>query len=260
MEMPPPSASLDLREEAVADRRAADAAAAPASPSTPATAATAATAAIADVLVWDLPLRVFHWALVALVSAAVATGLLGGAWMAWHALAGQAIAALLVFRLAWGLWGSRYARFRQFWPTPARVRAYLQGRWQQLGHNPLGALSVLAILALLIAQVLTGLLGNDEIGFAGPWSGWVDEDTSLKLTGWHRLASKLLYGWFALHLLAVGVHVLWRRRPLLRAMWTGRHPGDATAAAGRTRWPLAALSVSLAVAAWGGLWWTGAWG
>jgi len=207
-----------------------------------------------DVAVWDLPLRVFHWALVGLVGTAIATGLAGGAWMSWHARAGQAIAALLVFRLAWGLWGTRYARFAQFWPAPARVWAYLRGRWQGLGHNPLGALSVFAVLALLLAQVLTGLFGNDEIGFAGPWSGWVDEDTSLKLTGWHRLAAKLLYAWLGLHLAAISVYVLVRRQPLLRAMWSGRRPGGVQASSDRVRWTWAALSASLAGLAWLGLW------
>ena len=210
--------------------------------------------ATAEVAVWDLPLRVFHWALVGLVVAAIATGLAGGAWMTWHGRAGQAIAALLVFRLAWGLWGTRYARFVQFWPSPRRVLAYLQGRWHGLGHNPLGALSVVAVLALLVAQVTTGLFGNDEIGFAGPWSGWVSEDTSLWLTGWHRLVAKLLYAWLALHLVAIGIYVIVRKQPLLRAMWSGRRPGASAASAGRTRWGLAALSASLAVAAWAGLW------
>ena len=211
----------------------------------------------ADVQVWDLPLRVFHWALVLLVTAAISTGLLGGAWMTWHARAGQAIAALLVFRLAWGLWGTRYARFVQFWPAPSRVWAYLRGRWQALGHNPLGALSVFAVLALLIAQVLTGLLGNDEIGFVGPWSGWVSEDASLSLTGWHKLAAKLLYGWLGLHGVAIGVHVLLHRQPLLRAMWQGRRPGAAAAAAERLRWPLLLLSLGLGAAAWALLWVSG---
>ena len=204
----------------------------------------------AEVAVWDLPLRVFHWALVALVTAAIATGLAGGAWMVWHGRAGQAIAALLVFRLAWGLWGTRYARFAQFWPTPSRVWAYLRGRWQGLGHNPLGALSVLAVLALLIAQVLTGLFGNDEIGFAGPWSGWVDEELSLSLTGWHKLAAQGLYVWLGLHVTAIGVYVLWRRQPLLRAMWSGRRPGSADAAAGRFRWLGLSAALLLAAAAW----------
>lgn len=210
-------------------------------------------AAAADVVVWDLPLRVFHWALVLLVSSAIATGLAGGAWMTWHARAGQAIAALLVFRLAWGLWGTRYARFAQFWPSPARVLAYLRGRWQGLGHNPLGALSVLAVLTLLVAQVLTGLMGNDEIGFAGPWSDWVSEDTSLQLTGWHKLAAKLLYAWLGLHTLAIAAYVLVRRQPLLRAMWVGRkpgQPGDALASAERPRWPLLLLSLALAASVW----------
>lgn len=208
----------------------------------------------ADVVVWDLPLRVFHWALVGLVSTAIATGLAGGAWMSWHARAGQAIAALLVFRLAWGLWGTRYARFAQFWPSPPRVWAYLRGRWHGLGHNPLGALSVFAVLALLIGQVMTGLFGNDEIGFSGPWSGWIDEDLSLKLTGWHRLAAKLLYAWLGLHLAAIALYVFLRRQPLLRAMWVGRRHGLAYDAAEGLRIGFLVLSCGLALLAWGALW------
>ncbi|WP_457443900.1 cytochrome b/b6 domain-containing protein [Roseateles sp. P5_E4] len=210
-----------------------------------------------EVPVWDLPLRVFHWALVGLVSAAIATGLAGGAWMSWHARAGQAIAALLVFRLGWGLWGTRYARFAQFWPAPTRLWAYLRGRWQGLGHNPLGALSVFAVLALLFTQVLTGLFGNDEIGFAGPWSSWIEEDLSLKLTGWHKLAAKLLYAWLGLHLAAIAIHVFICRQPLLRAMWRGHQPGAPAAAAERSRLGWVLLSLGLAAAAWSLLWASG---
>lgn len=202
-----------------------------------------------EVPVWDGLLRTFHWSLVALVTAAIATGLAGGDWMAWHARAGQAIGALLVLRLSWGLWGSRYARFAQFWPTPARVIAYLRGRWQRLGHNPLGALSVLAVLALLIFQVLSGLVGNDEIAFTGPWAGAIDEELSLKLTTWHRLTAKLLYAWIGLHLAAIAVHALVKRHPLVRAMWTGRQPGSAEGAAARVpAWRVVA-SLLLAAAA-----------
>ena len=202
-----------------------------------------------DVPVWDGLLRAFHWALVALVSAAIATGLAGGDWMTWHARAGQAMAALLVLRVSWGLWGSRYARFTQFWPTPARVISYLRGRWQGLGHNPLGALSVVAVLALLLFQVCSGLVGNDEIAFTGPWAGAIDEELSLKFTSWHRLVAKALYVWIALHLVAIALHSLVKRHPLLRAMWTGRRPGDAAAAASRVPVWRAGLSLLLAVAA-----------
>lgn len=202
-----------------------------------------------DVPVWDGLLRAFHWSLVVLVMAAIATGLAGGAWMPWHARAGQGIAALLVLRLTWGLWGSRYARFTEFWPAPTRVAAYLSGRWQGLGHNPLGALSVVAVLALLLFQVGSGLVGNDEIAFTGPWAGAIDEDLSLKLTSWHRWVARVLYAWIGLHLAAIALHSLVKRHPLLRAMWTGRRPGDpAAAAAGVPAWR-AGLSLALAVIA-----------
>lgn len=202
-----------------------------------------------DVPVWDGLLRAFHWALVALVTAAIATGLAGGDWMTWHARAGQAVGALLVLRLSWGLWGSRYARFTQFWPTPARVINYLRGRWQGLGHNPLGALSVVAVLAVLILQVGSGLVGNDEITFTGPWAGVIDEELSLKLTSWHRLVAKGLYVWIGLHLVAIALHSLVKRHPLLRAMWTGRRPGDPAAGAARVPVWRVGLSLLLAVAA-----------
>lgn len=203
----------------------------------------------APVPVWDGLLRSFHWALLALVSSAIATGLAGGDWMAWHARAGEAIAALLALRLSWGLWGSRYARFAQFWPTPARLWAYLRGRWQGLGHNPLGALSVLAVLALLGFQVGSGLVGNDEIAFTGPWAAAIDEELSLRLTSWHRIGAKALYVWIGLHLAAIAAHGLIKRQPLVRAMLTGRRPGDAAAAAPRVHWRWAALSLALAAAA-----------
>src|SRR6202012_2342472 len=77
-------------------------------------------------LLWDLPLRVFHWSLVAAVTTAIVTGELGGAWMPWHGRAGLAIVGLLVFRIVWGFVGSATARFTQFAPTPARVLAYLR--------------------------------------------------------------------------------------------------------------------------------------
>lgn len=202
-----------------------------------------------EVPVWDGLLRAFHWSLVALVATAIATGLAGGDWMAWHARAGQAIGALLVLRLSWGLWGSRYARFAQFWPTPARVIAYLRGRWQRLGHNPLGALSVIAVLGLLIFQVLSGLVGNDEIAFTGPWAGAIDEELSLKLTSWHRLTATVLYVWIGLHLVAITLHTVVKRHPLLRAMWTGRQPGNPDAAAARVpAWRIAASLLLAAVA------------
>src|SRR5690349_7004915 len=110
------------------------------------------------VQVWDLPLRIFHWGLVLAIAAAYATGGFGGSELAnWHGRIGAFVRALLVFRVIWGFIGAQNARFPNFVPTPARVAAYLKGAWRGVGHNPLGALSVIALLLLVAAQVFTGL-------------------------------------------------------------------------------------------------------
>jgi cytochrome b len=172
-------------------------------------------------LLWDLPLRVFHWSLVAMVTLAIVTGELGGAWMVWHGRAGLAIVGLLVFRLGWGIVGSATSRFAHFAPSPASVAAYLRGRWRGVGHNPLGALSVFALLGLLTLQAATGLFGNDDIAFAGPLNHLVEDATGSRVTGWHRLLADGLFVLLALHLAAVAFHVVVKRHRLIRPMVTG---------------------------------------
>ena len=173
-------------------------------------------------LLWDLPLRVFHWSLVAAVAAAVVTGELGGAWMPWHGRAGLAIVGLLVFRIVWGVVGSPTSRFAQFVPTPSSLLAYLRGRWRGIGHNPLGALSVIALLGLLSLQAATGVFGNDDIAFAGPLNHLVGDALGARVTSWHRLLADGLFALLALHLLAIAFHVVVRRHRLIRPMITGR--------------------------------------
>jgi cytochrome b len=204
-------------------------------------------------LLWDLPLRVFHWSLVAAVTTAVVTGELGGAWMPWHGRAGLAIVGLLVFRVVWGVVGSATSRFAHFAPSPSRLLAYLRGRWRGIGHNPLGALSVFALLALLSAQAATGLLGNDDIAFAGPLNHLVDDALGSRVTGWHRLLADALFALLALHLLAIAFHVIVKRHRLVRPMITGLQdvePGTPlpAAARGAARFGLLA-AVSLAAVA-----------
>ena len=179
------------------------------------------------ILLWDLPLRVFHWSLVAAVTAAVVTGELGGAWMAWHGRAGLLIVGLLVFRVAWGVLGSATSRFTHFAPSAGRVIAYLRGRWRGVGHNPLGALSVFALLGLLSLQAATGLFGNDDIAFAGPLNHLVGDAAGSRATGWHRLLADGLFVLLALHLLAIAFHVVVRRHRLIRPMISGVAEVDA---------------------------------
>jgi cytochrome b len=201
-------------------------------------------------LVWDLPLRVFHWALALAVTAAIVTAKLGGAWMAWHGRAGLGVVGLLVFRVAWGLAGSTTARFAAFAPTPSRLRRYLRGQWRGTGHNPLGALSVFAMLGLLALQAATGLFGNDDIAFAGPLNRLVDETLGARLTGWHRLLANGLFALLGLHLAAIAFHELVKRHRLVRPMVTGRREGepDSRSFAGGSRGALlAALGAAGAV-------------
>jgi cytochrome b len=175
-----------------------------------------------EVEVWDWPLRAFHWLLAASVALAFASGELGGNAMIWHRRIGLFILALLVFRLLWGFLGSEQARFASFFPTLSRLRAYFSGRWQGLGHNPLGALSVFALLGLLTLQVTTGLFANDDIAFQGPLNPLVDEALAHRLTGWHHLAFDVLAWLVGLHLAAIVFHARVHRDNLVVPMLTGK--------------------------------------
>lgn len=174
-----------------------------------------------SVRVWDLPLRVFHWALVVLVVFSFVSGMLGGGLIKWHGWSGLAILGLLVFRLVWGLIGSTYARFSVFLPTPGRMLSYLGGTWSGLGHNPLGALSVVALLGILIWQAGTGLVSNDDIAFEGPLYALVSKSTSDWLSGLHRQMFWWIIGLVVLHIGAILFYALVKKDNLVKPMLTG---------------------------------------
>lgn len=180
------------------------------------------------VRVWDLPTRLFHWSLAATTVALVISAKLGADAMQWHLRLGYVMLALLAFRLVWGLIGGHWSRFASFLYSPARVLRYLSGRGQagdDLGHSPLGMLSVLTLLALLLAQVGSGLMSDDEISFAGPLARHVSGDW-VNLSSWYHkdVGQYLLMAFIALHLCAIVFYTLVRRRPLVRAMVNGDKP------------------------------------
>ena len=179
------------------------------------------------VRVWDLPTRLFHWSLAALVAVSVVTAKLGGLWLDWHMRSGYAILALLVFRLLWGVAGSRHARLGHFVRGPRIVLAYLQGRHPHdgAGHNPLGALSVVAILAVLLAQASTGLFTNDGSFTEGPLAKLVSSATGERLSTIHRWGELAVYALTALHLAAVLFYLVVRRDDLIGPMITGDRRG-----------------------------------
>jgi cytochrome b len=173
------------------------------------------------VRVWDLPLRLFHWLLVAAVVMAFISGQIGGNLMDWHGRIGLFILGLILFRLVWGFVGGTHARFASFFPTKAKIRAYLDCSWHGLGHNPLGALSVFALLGLLTLQASTGLFANDDIAFQGPLYRLAGSHWSGKLTGLHELVSDGLMALVALHIGAIGFYARVRKINLVLPMVTG---------------------------------------
>ena len=170
---------------------------------------------------WDLPVRVFHWSLALAVTAAIVTGELGGAWMDLHGKAGLSIVGLVAFRLAWGFVGSAHARFLRFAPTPAKVKDYLRGTWRGVGHNPLGALSVFALLSLLAAQATLGLFSNDDIAFSGPLAQLLGDDAVGWLTGWHKRLANVLLALSGMHVAAIAFYVWVKKNNLVSPMITG---------------------------------------
>lgn len=219
--------------------------------------ATTPQAVTAPVRVWDLPTRLFHWGLLAAVVALFVTGKVGGNAMDWHLRLGLATGALVAFRLVWGLVGGRWSRFASFVRGPLTVWRYLRGQWPaQAGHNPLGAWSVLALLAVLTLQVATGLVADDEIATVGPLNALVPEDWASWGTRWHKgTGQTLLLALVGLHVVAIVLHRLVKRHDLVRPMLTGDQtlPASTPASRDNALSRLAALAL-LGLCAGGAVW------
>jgi cytochrome b len=174
------------------------------------------------VRVWDVPTRLVHWLLVLMVAFAWWTAETGR--MAWHQYAGYTLFALVCFRIYWGFFGSRTARFSQFVRGPRTVATYLAGRWPAVpGHNPLGALSVIALLALLATQIVLGLFAVDVDGIeSGPLSTYVSFEAGRVAARWHDRLFDALTWLVGLHVAAVLFYVLVKKENLLGAMVHGK--------------------------------------
>ena len=213
----------------------------------------AATRALVPRRVWDLPTRLFHWALAVCAIGSVTTAQIGGNAMVWHFRFGYAVFALLLFRLLWGFVGGRWSRFVSFVRGPVTLLRYLRGRSTpdehlEVGHNPLGALSVLALLGFLGAQVATGLVADDEIANTGPLVRFVSGATSQAATHWHKdWGAPILIALVALHVAAIAVYA-WRGKRLVGPMLSGDKllppdvPGSSDAPA--QRWFALALLIA----------------
>ncbi len=178
----------------------------------------------ARIRVWDLPTRLFHWVLVALIVTLWITAIRG--WMTVHYVCGVAVLVLVLFRVAWGFFGSTTARFADFAASPRRVFAYLRalGRGEapsHEGHNPAGGWMVMTFLLLLLAQALLGLFANDEFAFKGPFAEFVSGKRSDLLTRVHVFLFDAILVCIWVHVCAIGFYALVKRDNLIIPMMSG---------------------------------------
>lgn len=201
--------------------------------------------------IWDLPTRVFHWLLALAVITALVTANIGGNAMDWHFRCGYAALSLVVFRVCWGLVGSYHARFVNFVPSPKKLWAYLSNRAQPdvaHGHNPLGALSVLAMLAVILTQTISGLFANDDIASEGPLMKFVSKERSDQLSWLHsQVSGNLIYALIALHVLAICFYFFKKKNNLILPMLTGDKQLDANSKSVEDSWSLRAFALSCAM-------------
>ena len=206
------------------------------------------------VRVWDLPTRLFHWLLALCVVGSVISAKVGGNAMVWHFRLGYVVFTLLAFRILWGLVGGRWSRFASFLYAPSTVVRYLGGRTGphehlDVGHNPLGAFSVFGLLALLAAQVGTGLFADDDISNTGPLIKFVTGATSSLLTKWHKnFGQWLIMALVLLHVGAIVFYLVKKNQNLVRPMLSGDKLLDARTPASADHLRTRGLAVALVLA------------
>ncbi|HYD05030.1 MAG TPA: cytochrome b/b6 domain-containing protein [Reyranella sp.] len=192
------------------------------------------------VRVWDLPVRLFHWALVILLATSYFSGRAGDDWMNLHFWSGYAILTLLLFRIVWGFVGSTTARFSDFVKGPSaawRHLAELAGadRPREVGHNPLGGAMVVVLIFAVLAQVVAGLFSADtDMGMVnGPLSRLVADKWVDAATAFHKYWVNVLLILVGVHVLAAIVYLVWKRQNLIGAMIHGHKPLDDVVHPGR---------------------------
>jgi cytochrome b len=176
--------------------------------------------------VWDLPVRLFHWAIVVLLVFQLVSGQIGGNLMPWHGYSGYAMLVLVVFRILWGFAGSTHARFASFLAGPGATfrfakRLFSREAVPQVGHNPLGGWMVIALVLSLALQAASGLFANDGAAFEGPLAALVSFEVSTNLSHFHRWNLKVLLVLAGLHIAGVLFHWIVKNDNLIGAMFTG---------------------------------------
>lgn len=213
------------------------------------------------VAIWDLPVRITHWLFALLVPAMWITAE-NSLWY-WHTRIGHVVLALLIFRVIWGFVGTDTARFSNFVKGPGEVLSYLRGNYdpkREVGHNPLGALAVIAMLGVIAAQVGMGLFAGDPYdGATGPLNALVGVGTADWLTDTHEWFVYVVLGMIALHISAIAIYAGVRMQNLVGPMVVGK--GEvAVGVEGNSRASLGKFAIAILVAVGAAVWvWFGAW-
>ena len=217
---------------------------------------------MANIMIWDWPVRLLHWLMVLLFTGLIVTGKGDGDYMDWHFYMGYGLSAVIIARVLYGVLGSEYARFKQFLYQPQTVLRYAKGLLvgnakHYLGHNPVGGLMVVALLLALTLQWGSGLFISDEIFLFGPFYGAISDDWTEQLGAIHHSLPDILLILVATHILAVLYHEIRFKERLVAAMLHGKKTTHEPSAALTVKTPRIGVIVSMIVAlAWLGWLWS----
>jgi len=207
-------------------------------------------------LIWDLPLRLFHWLFAISILASWYTSEQEGEMIELHMQLGYFILGLVIFRLIWGFAGTKHSRFSEFFPTPSKIINYLREsetdhQIKYAGHNPLGSLMVFLMILLIVLQAVSGLFINDDIFSSGPYYGILSAEMEKTMTFIHHNTFNVMIGAIVMHVLAIVYYRLKMKTDLVTPMITGKkseYEIDSNDAISHSRL-LAAIVIAIAVAA-----------
>ena len=176
-------------------------------------------------LVWEWPLRLWHWAVAISVSVALLTGLVPQLdYFSAHRIAGISVVALIVFRLLWGVFGGTYARFKNYYTTPKAFIHHFTGKADPRVHTSPGVLLTLAVLLTLTLQSVAGLFTTDDVFYEGPMVQFAEDEIVETASDLHRQGWKFVLALIAIHLSAHVVYLVFLRSRIPLSMFTGRKP------------------------------------
>jgi cytochrome b len=201
--------------------------------------------------VWDIPVRICHWAIALAVLGCYGTAEYGWLDMQWHFYFGYSVLCLTCFRVLWGIFGSEHARFADFVRGPGAIIAYLRGRLpERLGHSPIGALSVILLLALLLAQSISGLFNSDEVIWYGPLNERVSAKVAHFMADVHERGETLLLIAIGLHIVAIAYYLVVKKKNLITPMLTGSAQSDLPDARWAPIWRALLLAAIVGASFW----------